>query len=430
MKNSIYNCHLCNQLYADKAFISPKGTHYLQLNKTLLCKSKVCPGEGIGGLCIAAEKTEEDIINWERVEKKSLLIFSLDASKSMGKTACEPMLDSELGMEEHPNNSDCEKLGKMSKRALMANNVAMTIFDLSNLRLPAHAMILIVLYDHRTQVLLCASADSIIKAYKTPKSFAQFLLNELKNRNGDSFIKAGLDLSYSLVEQYQSGQLTMLGLYEPYRRGAVQNYHVHTGNRLSVSKTLTRVPNVRVMFYMGSEQSAKYGVLKNPFDMQEANTLIGIYVGDINEQGCNELSHLVKFCPIHGLRQLIVLSKSSITQSLGIFGMDDAGSGFCAACNGQNNSAEKQPVVVEQQQINKENNLASKNQIYCCHLCSKEYADKGFQSRSGKVYPTMSVNGNCTDKKCPGNGFLGLCIPTNKTEADIRDNNENDLSSD
>jgi hypothetical protein len=344
MSNQVYYCHLCSHPYADSAFTAPDGVRYDKISPQQNCvQSDTCPGQGFGGLCVPSGETEADIRKKGKIpddpgiptvkRKLGLCVFLMDASGSMGDAAYDPNFPSTLGVEPHINNSPCEKLNQMSKRELMATNAALGIFSLKQIKDSENAFVSIILYDHDTKYLFFKSVKTVVTEYGDSRTLAQYLLKEMKERNGGTNINGALDLAASLVNEFKKGSIKALGAFEPYMQTPRQNWDVSTGQAIKPSTLLPNTPNIRVLLYTDGEHQAEYGVLESPFQSAVPDFLIGVYIGQPGQQGDKELSKIVKYCPLHGKQQYLRVSNPQDSGKLyGIFKMATGASGFCLQC--------------------------------------------------------------------------------------------------
>jgi rubredoxin len=345
----VYQCVACDHYYTEKATTS-EGVSFDQVPAMMVCQRPECDGEGLTGLCIPVEESLVDIarkigsgdtkvITAVATTKRELglCVFLMDASGSMGENAfgdySQPA-DPAFNMS-HPNNSPVEKAGNMSKRIMVAAAAASGIFGLRKINEDQHdnVYVCVILYDHDTKYLFFKSIKTILREYTDAKAFASYLLQELKGMNGGTDINKALGVAHSLVDRFKEGKVDALGSFYPVTHNVPHEYDVSTGQAITPKRTLTNIPNIRVLLYTDGEHQPERGVLDTPFNQFVPDPLIGAYIGQPGTNGERELQSLVHKCPIHGKDQFLVVHKPEDMMSLhGIFRMASGQSGYCLDC--------------------------------------------------------------------------------------------------
>jgi von Willebrand factor type A domain len=339
-----YQCVECGTYYAEQK-VNQKGVVIEQVPDSLVCQlNDRCQTVG---LCADIELSIDEVVNEVRgivdenrkgndkqAKESGLCLFLMDASGSMGEhafgTTPRPTV---LKPEPHPNDfNGVENKGYMSKREMVALAAARAVFELRLLSNKEDAHIGIILYDHRQETVFFKSVEKIFKDNTDANVFAKDLLKRMKDMNGGTNINGALNMAENLVKKFEEGKIDALGNFYPMEQNLSHYYDINTGNRVPNGTIVEK--NIRVMLYTDGEQLADYGALKSPFEFKSpVDPLICAYIGQANTRGGKELRSIVRYCPVHGEPQMIVVDRVQAFPTLhGIFRMASGGSGFCEKC--------------------------------------------------------------------------------------------------
>jgi hypothetical protein len=343
-----YQCVECGTYYAEQK-VNQKGIVIEQVPDSLVCQlNDRCQTVG---LCADIELSLDEVIakiygdggggGGGQDKELGLCLFLMDASLSMGEHAFgNAPRPSVLKPQPHPNDyKSVEDKGHMSKREMVALAAARGVFGLKSLSKRKdydpheYAYIGIILYDHATKPLFFKSVKNIFKENEDENIFAKWLLTQMKDMNGGTDINGALNMADNLVKKFKAKSLDALGNYLPMTQNFAAHFDIDGGNKHPISKTEVE-PNIRVMLYTDGEQLAEYGALDSPFRLYTpVDPLICAYIGEKGTRGAKELRSIVRYCPVHGKEQMIVVDKVTAFPTLhGIFKMASGGSGFCEMC--------------------------------------------------------------------------------------------------
>lgn len=288
-------------------------TTYQILPEGKICTAVDCPGMGQTGFLTEIKGSissgEPNVPAYNPLKEAGLCVLLMDASGSMNDPA-------------FPNDP---MYNQLSRREIVARAAATGIFQLNQMTKKEDAYICAIRFDHTQEPMFIDTVANIIQKYKDSSTFASYILSELSQMNGGTNINAAIDTAKSLVNHFLDGDLQGMGNYTPfYHRGHYCNF---------ANKTLN-IPNARVLIYTDGQNQ---GPIINPFQQDEPDILMGIYIGDPSDSGAKQLRQVVSKCPIHGQDQFFTIDKPEEMATLrGIFRMASGTSGFCMAC--QNHS--------------------------------------------------------------------------------------------
>ncbi|MEM8524222.1 MAG: vWA domain-containing protein [Bacteroidota bacterium] len=296
------------------------GKFYVTPTSNYICNDSSCPGEGLTGLLIEQANESGNSSSDQggssqitssppplnvdaSIEPAGLCVLLMDASGSMSWSAFDTP--------------------PIERRRLVANAAARGIFDLRNMTQKSNAYICAIRFDHTQHLMFVKTVEQIINEYNNSTTFAEYLYDEIKSMEGGTDINSALKMAASFVEKFLNGTV-------PGMESKMPMYH----NQFSpiLNKTID-VPNVRILLYTDGEQYAKLGSIVNPLSNHEPDLLMGAFIGQTHEKGCNELRQVVGNCPIHGSEQFFVLDKPEKIATLrGLFRMASGTTGFCPNC--------------------------------------------------------------------------------------------------
>ena len=306
-----YTCVECSKMYNDT-----------NLPQDYVCKDSQCPGGGLTGLIIEIQGQQPIQTGATYVmpttntnlREAGLCILLMDSSGSMGESA-------------YRDYSFPSKYGgsTLTKREVITDIAAKAIFELQPMAKKDDAYLCAIKFDHRQSVMFTKTVSNILIEYGTPQNLAKFMYDELAEMNGGTDINSALRMAHSFVDKFVGGSLPGMGNYTP----LTQSQYAPQLNRT------IDVPNVRVLLYTDGEQLSEYGAIDNPFINAEPDLLMGAYIGQSGEKGCNDLKSVIGKCPIHGTEQFFVLDNPQKIATLrGLFRMASGTSGFCPTCIG------------------------------------------------------------------------------------------------
>jgi hypothetical protein len=249
-----------------------------------------------------------------------LCLFLMDASGSMFSEKMFP-------------NSEIQSLfgeSFVNRAEWVCRMAASGIFDLINKGIAEaeHAYICAIKFDTKQSVMFIKTIEQIKNQYANDADFAKFLYEELKTMKGGTNINTALEMAHSFVTNFNDGTVKGMGNYTPKK---------HTDYALS-GRPLT-VPNVRVLIYTDGDQLQQFGEIVSPFQKDEIDLLIGVFIGQENESGCQKLRTVIGKCPIHNHEQFLVFDVPQKNMALkGMFRMASGASGFCVKCQEDANS--------------------------------------------------------------------------------------------
>lgn len=279
----------------------------------------VCPNCYPTGLIIEVQgpqqtsgSTYNQSVSSLSVKEAGLCILLMDASGSMGEEAfMDYSFPSKYGNE------------KLTKREMISDVAAKAIFDLKTMTLADDAYICAIKFDHRQAVMFTKTISGIISEFGTVENLSKYMYDELAAMNGGTDINSAFTMAQSFMQKFLDGTVPGLGNYTPLE---------HTQFVPRLNKSIL-VPNVRVLIYTDGQQLADYGALNSPFRNMEPDLLMGAYIGQQGEPGCNELKSVLGKCPVHNSDQFFVLdAPQKIAALKGLFRMASGTSGFCPTC--------------------------------------------------------------------------------------------------
>jgi len=307
------------------------GKSYLETDVPAngICDDAACPGQGLTGLLVPDESEQQTTSPTQippsgQGKEVGLCVLLMDASGSMAE---EPY--SKSYPSKYPAKPESPiytiKEAKLTKREVVTDAAAQAIFGLKNLSKKENAYICAIKFDNDPSVMFTKTVADILNDYTDVKEFAKYLYDELSEKNGGTNINGALNLAYSFVKKFVTGDV-------PGMENCIAN--VQTQYIGTKSKSID-IPNVRIMLYTDGEQLQYYGEIVNPFiaNNDELDLLIGAYIGNPSDNGCKQLEKIISDCPIHNKKQFYVMdAPDKIAALRGLFRMASGTSGFCPYC--------------------------------------------------------------------------------------------------
>ena len=293
-----------------------------------ICNDTNCSGQGLTGLIVPDESENESqfqatgAINGGQGKEVGLCVLLMDASGSMAEEPYSTSFPSKYAAKVE-STAYMEREGKLTKREVVTDAAALAIFDLKNLSKKENAYICAIKFDDNPVVMFTKTVAEIINEYKEPKFFAEYLYKELAALNGGTNINSALNLAYSFVKKFIDGTV-------PGMENCIANVQTQWVGTKSID-----IPNVRIMLYTDGDQLSHYGAIVNPFkaNHDELDLLIGAYIGNPADSGCQQLEQILSGCPIHQQKQFYVMDMPDKIATLrGLFRMASGTSGFCPYC--------------------------------------------------------------------------------------------------
>lgn len=300
-----YRCVMCQFTYTED-----------NLPQDLVCQKSDCAGEGLTGFCVEVNSSSDNGTSRDlnvAQQECGLCVLLMDASGSMFYDPAfkDVTLPSQYGEE------FCNKAELVSKTAAQA------IFELRSMTKKENAYICAIRFDHDQAVMFHDTVENILATHQNAANLAKYFYQELGKMKGATNINAALEMGYNYINQFKKGQLEGMDNYVPI-------YHAQYIEKL---KDYKDIPNVRIMIYTDGEQLAQYGAITNPFAKDEIDLVLGAYVGDKTDKGCQDLKEVMGLCPVHQQKQFTLLDEPNKIASLkGFFRMASGTSGFCQQC--------------------------------------------------------------------------------------------------
>lgn len=291
-----YICSECSKIYKDSECPPDK-----------ICKSIDCPGDGISGYLVVLPKNQ-DIEPLPEPTPLSrdlgLAVLLMDASGSMQDEA-------------FPSSGN-----PVSRKTVVAGAAAQAIFSLQQMHQSDRAYVAIIMFDTRQELLMTYSIKQYIETFGEAKALKEHLLKEYDRFNGGTDIAGALHMAKSIVQEFRTGKMTALGDYRVLSHAQYSPF---------LNKSMD-VPNVRVLIYTDGEHNVAVG-LNNPFKTEEPDLLMGVYFGNQQDKGREDLEKILGNCPIHNQKQFFVFdTPEKVPQLKGFFRMASGASGFCPTC--------------------------------------------------------------------------------------------------
>jgi len=293
-----------------------------------ICDDPNCPGQGLTGLIVPDESEQQQSTTSSAIppsgqgKEVGLCVLLMDASGSMAEEPYSTSYPSKYPAKPE-SQVYTEKEGKLTKREVVTDAAALAIFGLKNLSKKENAYICAIKFDNDPSVMFTKTVADILNEYKEPKEFAKYLYKELSEKNGGTNINGALNLAYSFVKKFIDGNV-------PGMENCIANVQTQWIGTKSID-----IPNVRIMLYTDGEQLQYYGNIINPFkaNNDELDLLIGAYIGNPSDNGCEQLEKIISDCPIHHQKQFYVMdAPDKIATLRGLFRMASGTSGFCPYC--------------------------------------------------------------------------------------------------
>jgi len=293
-----------------------------------ICDDINCSGQGLTGLIVPDESEKENQptnngnVDSGQGKEVGLCVLLMDASGSMAEEPYSTSFPSKYPAKIE-SQAYTEREGKLTKREVVTDAAAVAIFGLKNLSKKENAYICAIKFDNNPVVMFTKTVADIIEEYKDPKVFAEYLYKELASLNGGTNINGALNLAYSFIKKFIDGTV-------PGMENCIANVQTQWVGTKSID-----IPNVRIMLYTDGEQLQHYGDIVNPFkaNNDELDLLIGAYIGNPADSGCQQLENVVSDCPIHNKKQFYVMdAPQKIATLRGLFRMASGTSGFCPYC--------------------------------------------------------------------------------------------------
>jgi len=211
----------------------------------------------------------------------------------------------------------------LTRAEMITNVAAAAIFDLQNMVNPENSYVCPILFDHRRHVLFTKSIAEITQEFGTPDRLAKHIFDTMEREmSGGTDINSALQMAHSFVQKFIAGTVPGMGNYlpmkqlVPMRGGMAKDVH-----------------NVRVLVYTDGEQLQEYGPIASPFRLMETDLLMGVYIGNPNDKGAQDLRNIISRCPIHGTEQFFSINAPNQMATLkGLFRSASGASGFCHDC--------------------------------------------------------------------------------------------------
>lgn len=289
-----------------------------------VCKKTSCPGNGLTGLIIPLEGEEPNVqpsigtqpYVSQETRECGLCVLLMDGSGSM-------FLDPPFKGINLPSTFGEEFCNKAE---IVCKAAANAIFELKPMTHKDNAYLCAISFDHSQAMMFNDSIDNIIDRFQEPLTLANFFYNELKKMKGGTDINSALKMAESYVSKFLIGDIPGMGKFSPMTQ---QQWLDGLGKSIDV-------PNVRVMIYTDGEQLPEYGAIQNYFTEKrhtEVDLLMGAFIGDAQDSGCEELRTVLSDCPLHNSKQFFVLDTPQKMAALrGLFRMASGTSGFCPNC--------------------------------------------------------------------------------------------------
>jgi len=314
-----YSCIECQTIYDEKT-----------VPQDFVCKKGDCPGEGLTGLCILRETSSTSSITPSPNENN---LGNENNSSTPAKPArecglCVLLMDASGSMfqdDAFKNVPLPSQYGKTfcSKAELVSKAAAQGIFELRQMTKADNAYICVIKFDTRQALVFNDTVENIIATHHTPTRLAKFLYEELGEFGLGTDINSALKMGAAYIKKFIAGQVPGMDDFTPL-------YHQQY---IAKDNTWIDIPNVRLMLYTDGEQLTDFGLIKNPFQEETIDLLMGAYVGSPTDKGCKDLQAIIGNCPIHGEQQFTLLDHPTKIASLrGFFRMASGASGFCPKC--------------------------------------------------------------------------------------------------
>ena len=267
-----------------------------------------CDDCGYSGMLVEnsiIDTVEEEVAGTNR--EVGLCILLMDASGSMRRKAFPSLSDSP------------------SKAKIISKCAAQGIFSLQYMTNISNAYVCIMLFDDKVKQIEFTTVKGLLKKYDGDDGlFAETLLQEILAMGGPSDINKALETAYEFASQFENKTLKNF-----------QDYTVVNHFMFKDDGSVANIPNLRVMVYTDGRQWSKNGEqeLRNPFLQREIDILMGVFCGEKNRQGSQDLMNILSKCPEHDTLQYFQLdSPEKETTLKNLFRMASGTSGFCPQC--------------------------------------------------------------------------------------------------
>ncbi|MBU3012676.1 VWA domain-containing protein [Polaribacter vadi] len=280
-----------------------------------ICQRAECPGNGLTGLVIEAPYPGGGGTKVPIAQEVGLCVLLMDASGSM-------FFDPAFKGQRFPSTFGNAFLNKAEMVSKCAANA---IFQLKDISLKKHqeAYIMAIKFDHNQSLMFLKPIKELIQEFGEAVNFAKYLYEELEQMKGGTNINSALEMAYSFISKFKEGNIPGIGDFEPMYDS------IHLPNKGGDYE----IPNIRAMIYTDGEQLAEYGALQNPFMEHDPDLLLGAFIGDQSEVGCDQLRNIVSKCPIHNQDQFFIIDSPQSQSTLRrLFRMASDASGFCPSC--------------------------------------------------------------------------------------------------
>lgn len=298
-----YQCTCCGRGYTKS-----------DLPNTMICECDPLIGLIMEVSSVELPTEEGQLAGMEDMREAGLCVFLMDASGSM---FTEPMF---------PDHKFPSMFGEafVNRAEWVCRMAASGIYDLikKGITEAEAAYICAIKFDTTQAVMFIKTVAQIRDEYATDIDFARYLYNGLQDMRGGTNINDAIRMGHGFVSNFTNRMVQGMGNYSP-------KYHVE----YTLKGKPISVPNVRILLYTDGEQQPQYGDMHNPFQNDEADLLIGVFIGQESERGCQDLRRIVGKCPIHGNEQFLIFDTPTKNMTLkGMFRMASGASGFCPKC--------------------------------------------------------------------------------------------------